>query len=86
MPEYICPLCLLKHSQAEFDVWPCCAECNCDLPGDIELMEISEFIASNSAESLIKRRDAIQSAETTEAFRSKLLERIDELIESATQK
>ena len=80
MAEYICPLCLCKHSQSEFKAWPCCHECNCDLPGDIELVDASEFTAGNPVESLIRRREAIQSTEATEEFKSKLLSRIDEII------
>ena len=53
MPAFICPVCLSTYEQTEIPQdFPCCIECNSDLPGDVELLEYDKFLSQVTVEQL----------------------------------
>ena len=80
--KQICPVCLAAYDESEVDAdYPCCAECNCDMTGDVELMPLDTFMASVSVERMRMRRALVASNESlTDAYRKRWLGRLDELL------
>jgi len=80
--KQICPVCLATYDESEVDAdYPCCAECSCDMIGDIELIPIDKFLASVSVKQMCMRRALVASCEhMTDAYRNRWLGRLDELL------